>query len=130
MTANDFSSDEFDVFAQKIELDDSFANKRISVRYRRTDIKAALKAKHPFSRTVDVKLIDISSKGAAVISPKKYRIKSRVIFIVSFPDGRIFNIDAQVVHNQAFPRLGLKFARYQADLADHLLNTQTDLTFA
>lgn len=124
------STEDFDELDRVIELDDSVVNKRISVRYRRNDIKAKLKLRGLFSsREMPVELLDISSKGAAIRSDEKLKLKKRVILSVQFTDQKSFNIDAKVVHVQDASRYGLKFERYQGDLAEHLLETQTDLEF-
>ncbi|MCQ8128994.1 PilZ domain-containing protein [Methylomonas rivi] len=120
----------FDELDQEVELD-ALVNKRISVRYRRNDIKAIVKTHSLlFPRLIKVVLLDISSKGAAIQCNKKLKPKSRVSFFLKFQDGRRFTIQAIVANNQAAPRYGLKFDTYQTELADHLLSTQTDLLFS
>ncbi|QPK63839.1 PilZ domain-containing protein [Methylomonas sp. LL1] len=130
MADNDFFADDEDELDQEIELDSLLLNKRISVRYRRKDIKAIVKTHSLFfPRLIKVDLLDISSKGAAILSDKKLKLKSRVSFFLQFNDGRRFTIDAIVAHNHSAPRYGLKFSVYQTELAEHLLTTQTDLQF-
>lgn len=130
MADNEFPTDFFDELDQDIELDSLLINKRISVRYRRNDIRAVIRThSFLFPRIIPVNLLDISSKGAAIHSDKKLRLKTRVSFFLYFRDGRRFTIRATVANNQAAPRYGLKFDFYQVELADHLLATQTDLLF-
>lgn len=120
----------FDELDQEIDLDSLLLNKRISVRYRRNDIKAVIKTHSLlFPRLIKVQLLDISSKGAAILSDKKLKPKKRVSFFLQFQDGRRFTIKATVANHQAAPRYGLKFDKYQTELADHLLATQTELLF-
>lgn len=137
MTNQDFNGDTdfleevfFDELNQELELDTLIINKRISVRYRRNDIKAVVKTHSLFfPRLIKVLLLDISSKGAAIHSDAKLRLKSRVSFFLQFDDGKRFTIEAVVANTQSAPRYGLKFSVYQTELADHLLATQTDLQF-
>lgn len=130
MADNDFTTDNFDELDHNIELDSLLLNKRISVRYRRNDIKAMIKTHSLFfPQLFRVNLLNISSKGAAIHSDKKLRLKSRVSFFLHFNDGRRFTINATVVHNHSAPKYGLKFDLYQSDLAEHLLATQTGLEF-
>lgn len=129
MANNDFPEDDFDKLNQMLDIDSLFLNNRISVRYRRNDIKVVIKTHSLlFPRLIHVNLLDISSKGAAVSSIKKLRLKSRVSVFLQFADGRRFNIIA-TVNNKSEPRYGLKFDCYQTELADHLLASQTDLLF-
>lgn len=131
MTEDDFFKDDFDELDQVIELDSFFINKRISVRYRRQDIKAMVKTHSLiFPQLIPVNLLDISSKGAAVMSHKKLRLKSRVDLFLHFNDGNRFTVFAIVANKQAAPRYGLKFLSYQTELAEHLLNSQTSLEFS
>ena len=121
---------DFDELDLEIELDSLLINKRISVRYRRNDIQVMLKTRSLlFPRLFRVALLDISSKGAAILSHKKLRHKSRICFFLKFKDGRRFSINGSVANTQAAPRYGLKFDSYQTELAEHLLHTQTDLVF-
>lgn len=128
--AEDTHFDDFADLEFPVELDSLLLNKRISVRYRRKDISAMIKTHHFFfPKLFRVNLLDVSSKGAAIHSPKKLKLKSHVTFFVQFGDNRRFTIEATVVHTHSAPRYGLKFAKYQGELADHLLHTQTDLEF-
>jgi len=113
-----------------IELDSLLLNKRISVRYRRGDISAMVRTRNfLFPKLFTVKLLDISSKGAAIYSTRKLKVKSRVTFFLEFEDKTRFTISARVAHVLSAPRYGLKFDRYQHQLAEHLLQTQTELEF-
>jgi len=129
MTNYDFPESDFDELDEAIDIDCLLLNNRISVRYRRSDIKVVIKTHSLFfPRLANAVLVDISSKGLAVNSRIKLRLKSRVSVFLQFNDGRRFTIMAKVSNRMA-PRYGLKFDSYQTELADHLLATQTDLTF-
>ena len=132
MSENDFPAEIFDELDQDIPPDSLWSNRRVAVRYRRKDIKAVIKVHSLFyPRLLPVILHDISSKGAAVMSPKtKLNKKSRVCLYLLFDDGKRFEIDAIVVHANNTQKYGLKFNSFHEALADHLLHTQTDLTFS
>lgn len=131
MSENDFPTEIFDELDQDISLESLGSNQRIAVRYKRRDIKAIVKVRSLlFPRLQQVILHDISSKGAAVLSPKKFSIKSRVCLYLQFEDGKRFEIDAVVVYSNNAQKYGLKFDKYHEALADHLLDSQTDLTFS
>lgn len=129
MSNNDFPIEDFDELDQVIDIGCLLLNSRISVRYRRTDIKVMIKTHSLFfPRLIDAELVDISSKGIAVHSQKKLKVKGRVSIFLQFSDGKRFTVLA-TVSNKTIPRYGLKFDTYQTELADYLLATQTDLTF-
>lgn len=130
MADSDFSRDVYDELDREINMDSSFLNKRIAVRYRRSDIKAVIKINSAFfPRLIPVALIDISSKGAAIQSNKKLRKKASISLYLLFNDGRRFTIDGTIVHTSSAPRYGVKYDAINQALAEHLLHTQTDLIF-
>lgn len=131
MADSDSFLDDLEEFELDLNLDDLSPNKRICVRYKRQDIKAVVKTRSLFfSRLFRVQLLDISSKGAAVHCKKPLKPKTRLDFFLFFKDGRRFTISATVAYSQLEPpRYGLKFDRYQSELGEHLLNSQTDLHY-
>lgn len=130
MTDLDFPNDIFDLLDREVDIDSSFANKRVAVRYRRNDIKAVLKIPSIlFPRLIPVILTDISSKGAAIRSNKSLKRNRKICLFLLFNDGTRFSINGIVAHTEAAPRYGIKFDEYQSGLADHLLQSQTDLHF-
>lgn len=123
------SLDELDLDLE-IDLTDLIGNQRLAVRYLRTDIKAAVKTLSFFyPKLYPVILRDISSKGAAILCEKKIRKNTAVCLYLLFSDGKRFAIKAHVVHSSAHPLHGLKFDKRNFELAEHLLQTQTDLLF-
>jgi hypothetical protein len=131
MFESDFPSDIFDLLDQEILLDSLSPNKRVAVRYRRTDIKAVIKIRSLFFPSlVLAQLQNISSRGAAVLCSKKLRKKTKVTLFLLFSDGRRFDINATVVYTADVYTYGLKFDHYQKKLADHILLTQTELIFS
>ncbi len=128
MSEPDFSLDFLD---QEIELDNSWSNKRVAVRYLRNDIKATIKI-HSFwyPRLVQVLLRDVSSRGAAVFSEKKLGKNKRICLYLLFKDGSRFDINATVAYcDHENHRYGIKFDNIDKPLAEHLLHTQTELLF-
>lgn len=131
MPENDFPPEIFDDLDKDISLDDLAANKRVAVRYKRKDIKAVVKVHSLlFPRLQPVILHDISSKGASIVSEKKLSVKSRVCLYLLFDDGKRFEIEAMVVYKGGEKKYGVKFKAINEALAEHLLHTQTDLTFS
>lgn len=131
MSETDFSLEVFDAIDQEIVSDALSVNKRVAVRYRRSDIKAVVKIHSAlYPRLVPVILHDISSKGAGVISPKPLGKASKVTLYLLFKDHKRFEIDAVVVYCNSEHVYGLKFKCFHELLAEHLLRTQTDLKFS
>lgn len=106
-------------------------NNRIAVRYIRTDITASLIAKERFfffSKKITVRLIDISSKGVAVVSLEKIKAKKASLELI-FPNNQIITIDGKIIYRGNGNKYGLKFDQFNNELGNHLLATQTDLLF-
>lgn len=131
MSENDFPAEIFGELDRDIPVDSLWSNKRVAVRYRRKDIKAVVKVHSLlYPRLIPVALRDISSRGAAVMTAQKISRKSRVCLYLLFDDGKRFEIEAIVVHASKAQVYGLKFNSFHEALADHLLHSQTDLTFS
>ncbi|MEY4718550.1 MAG: hypothetical protein RL563_1168 [Pseudomonadota bacterium] len=129
MIDTDLLSDTPDELDQAIDIDSLEASKRFAVRYQRDDIQATLKIRKLFARkTYPVTLLDISSKGAAIVSTHPLTKNTKVSLHLSFKDGQAFDIDATVVRLDS-PEYGLRFQHSHGKLADHLLDTQSDLKF-
>jgi hypothetical protein len=131
MSENDFQTQVFDDLNLQFPSESLINNKRVAIRYKRTDIKAVIKIQSRiFPRLVQVVLHDISSRGAGVISPKRMHINSRICLYLLFNDGKRFEIDGVIVYSKKAKIFGIRFDAYQEALADHLLHTQTDLKFS
>ncbi len=107
-------------------------NKRIAIRYVRTDITASLSIKKFlfYSSLIPVTLLDISSKGAAIKSKKKLAVKKKVTIHLLFLDKKKFTISATIVHKSKNKQFyGLKFDQFNNELGDYLLYSQSDLIF-
>jgi PilZ domain len=130
MSENDFQRQAFDDLNLQLPLD-SFTNKRVSIRYRRNDIKAVVKIhSRIFPRLVQVVLRDISSRGAGVVSPKRLPVNGKICLYLLFNDGKRFEIDGMIIYSKKAKTFGIRFDVYQEALAEHLLVTQTDLKFS
>jgi hypothetical protein len=129
MTDTDLPSNTLDEFDQSIDFENLEASKRFAVRYCRDDLQATLKIRKLFAKKAyPVTLLDISSKGAAIMSSHPLTKNTKVSLHLRFEDGQAFDIDAKVVRLDA-PKYGLRFQHSHGKLADHLLDTQSDLKF-
>ena len=125
---NDDDEDFFDIHL----TDEQTNNLRIAVRYIRTDITTSLSKPglFSFSKEIPVKLLDISSKGAAIECEKKLGIKRKIIIELVFKDNHSFILHAKIIHHTKNKKqYGLKFDKFNNELGDYLLATQNDLTF-
>ncbi len=123
-------NDIFDDNFFKLLSDGQAENNRTAVRYIRTDITAIVNQPRFLfpAKKISVKLIDISCKGAAIKSEKKIRAK-KVILKLVFEDNKVFNIPAKIIYVGCDYKYGLKFNRYDNELGNHMLDTQSDLLF-
>ncbi len=142
----DFSEEDFSELSH-FEHDDlgidpsvnSFHNQRKTVRYIRTDITTFISKADIFgsyslfshSRAIEVRLLDISSKGALIASPDSVRINKKILLTLIFDANRKFDIPAKVIREAPEARkvYGLKFETIHHELGDYLLETQTELIF-
>lgn len=129
---NHTSDDHRDIF--DLDIDDTVQdNGRRSVRYVRNDIKVVLITQNllGIDKKIKARLLDISSKGLRVSSTEKLGIKKKITVALKFKDGKQFKIKATTVRQTEKNSLeyGIKFEERQNSLGDHLLETQTDLSF-
>jgi hypothetical protein len=129
MADTDLPSNTPDELDQAIDFDSLEASQRFAVRYRRDDIQAMLKIRKLFAKKAyPVTLLDISSRGAAIVSTHPLTKNTKVSLHLRFEDGQAFDIDATVVRLDS-PKYALRFLHSHGELADHLLATQSDLKF-
>ncbi len=109
------------------------SNRRIAVRYIRNDLNATLFVKRFFStKKFSAQVYDISSKGINLATSAKLSKEKKIQVLIVFPDDKSFNLDAIIVHRskkKSIYNYGIKFQSLSNELGEHLLNTQTDLTF-
>ncbi len=118
---------------------ENYNNQRKTIRYIRGDISASINRSDIFggynsfsySDSIEVKLLDISSKGVLISSPKKINLNKKINLVLIFNCNKRFEIPSKVVREETYAEkiYGLKFDKARHDLGDHLLETQTELVF-
>jgi PilZ domain len=115
------------------ELADIQSNQRKTIRYVRGEILASIKKNTFFSlnKPIQIELHNISTKGALITADKKLNVKNKLTLYLTFEDDKTFQIEAKVVRiaDPKAKKYGLQFNRYNNELGEHLLKTQTDLLF-
>lgn len=125
------SCEELDELDWAIDFENLASNQRIAVRYCREDIIATLKLHKLFVREAFVvKLLNISSKGAAIKTRHAMSQNTKVTLGLTFHDGRHFDIAGLIVRCKDASEYGIRFEHINNLLAEHLLDTQTDLQFS
>jgi hypothetical protein len=108
-------------------------NHRIATRFVREDIDASIGdlGLLNMGKTFTVKLIDITSKGVLIESKKKLGINQTLTLTLQFKTGKAFVIKSKVarVSTSEKDHYGIKFDKYNNELGDYLLDTQTKLVF-
>ena len=109
------------------------ANRRITVRYVRGDIKASLSNVIIcfFCAPLNIQLLDLSTKGALISSDRKIRKNKKLTIILEFEDGNTFEIKAKIVRLDTYRpnTYGIKFDKYNDALGEYIFKTQTNLIF-
>ncbi len=127
------STNDLDVLFNANFPEDLVKNHRIATRFVREDIDASIGDLGLFShgKHFPVHLIDITSKGVLIQSEKKLKVDQTLSLTLKFKTGKAFVIKAKVVRIAANTtnHYGVKFDRYNNELGDYLLDTQTKLVF-
>ena len=126
------TEDHLDIF--DFDSDETIENHgRKSVRYVRHDIKVVLIVSTllGIDKKLKAELQDVSSNGIRISTQEQLRPNKKLTVALKFKDGTRFTIKARVVRKSlGNPQdYGIKFDQRQNDLAEHLLETQTDLLF-
>ena len=125
---NDYDKEIFDMLFADAKIE----NKRKAVRYIRADITTSF-SKHGllnFAKKIPVKLLDISSKGAAIECDKNLKIKNKLTLELVFKDNHSFILHATIIHQvKNKKQYGLKFDNFNDELGDYILFSQNDLLF-
>lgn len=125
----------FDLFAKP---NAGFVNQRRTVRYVRKDIRARIWQRrwfHNFGlawlrRDFAVELLDISNRGCLIASPKKLERNDKIVVLLQFETGKLFEINASVVRKSAAgDEYGIQFTEYNDALGEYMLQTQNELLF-
>ena len=113
--------------------EDKLKNNRVATRFIRADIDASISNLSFFNpgKSYAVQLFDITSKGVLIRSEKTLKINQNLSLTLKFRTGKVFVIKAKVVRiaNNANNQFGIKFDRYNNELGEYLLDTQTKLIF-
>ncbi|NOQ35196.1 MAG: hypothetical protein GQ569_04795 [Methylococcaceae bacterium] len=108
-------------------------NLRKAIRYVRNDIKAQLVVRKLLGsmKAFDVDLLDVSSKGVLISSPKPLKVRNKVLLKLKFEkDIHHFKIEGEIVRiTDGTVAYGIKFSQYENEFAEHLFDTQTQLVF-
>jgi hypothetical protein len=115
------------------------ANQRRTVRYIRNDISASIRKEswlsavgfNRFRKKIPVELLDISNRGCLVSSSEKLTIGAQVTAVLEFEAGKCFEIKAAVVRKAEGRdhEYGIKFAKYNNELGEYMLEMQSELIF-
>ena len=113
---------------------DNTNNQRKTIRYIRNDITAFVNQNIAFGYTgqpKEVHLVDISSKGALISSDKNMRLHSTIHLFLTFKSRKKFQVEASIVRKTMDKHYfyGLKFEKFNHELAEYMLETQTELIF-
>ena len=112
---------------------DFSSNLRSAVRFAGNDIKASIEETGLFGvkKTSEVELLDISSKGVLIATDKKLSVKQKTTVTLEFKTGKSFKIHGVVARfSPSNPnQYAIKFAKYQNDLGDYLVESQEILSF-
>ncbi len=110
------------------------SNRRLAIRFQRDNIFASLKKssfiKLGFASSNEVsfvKLLDISSKGAAIATDVKLNVNTKVMLTITFMGSRTFEIPSKVVrvtNNAKRPVYGIKFDAINNLMADYLVTAK------
>jgi hypothetical protein len=133
MMMNTTDTSDLDVLFKSDFPEDLVKNHRIATRFIREDIDASVTDIGLLShgKHFPVHLIDITSKGVLIESDKKLKVGQTLTLTLQFKSGKAFVIKAKVVRiaAESDKQYGIKFDRYNNELGDHLLDTQTKLVF-
>jgi hypothetical protein len=114
------------------------ANQRRTVRYIRKDITAGIRKESWFDalgldwfrKEIPAELLDISNRGCLVGCSAKLPVPAKITVLLMFETGMRFEIKSMVVRKaEGRDQYGIKFARYNDELGEYMLKTQSELTF-
>jgi len=119
-----------DIFAPLSES--TSASLRKAVRYSKSDIKATLTSKQWFkiSKTIPIKVLDISSKGVCIAIEHKLTLNTKVVLNLELTEDYACIIPAKVVRLYSTTEYGLVFDKTQHTAIDHIISDEADFTIA
>lgn len=124
-------TDNSDIFSMSLSAEE-LNNKRAAIRYIRTDISLTVCVLGLFSlsRYIPVKLLDISSKGAAIQCKKSIPLKKKIALNLLFDDNSSFTIPAKIIHEKTNKNTyGVQFEKFNNELGDFLLSSPDKIVF-
>lgn len=106
---------------------------RKSVRYVVHNVSAELYSTSLlwFSKPFAIEILDISTRGACIASPRRLTANALYHLKATFQDGNSFDIPGRVLHNNSAQqnRYGFIFATYNDSLGDYLYKIKDSLEF-
>ncbi len=131
MNSPEDKTDSSDIFSMSLTAEER-NNKRTAVRYIRTDISltVCILGLFSLSRYIPVKLLDISSKGAAIKCKKPMPLKKKIALNLLFDDNSSFTIPAKIIHGNTKTKIyGVQFNQFNNELGDFLLSSPNKIVF-
>jgi hypothetical protein len=76
-------------------------------------------------------LLDINCRGALITTHSIFRVNEKITLHLKFKSGRAFKINGIIAHRTVLEpcQYGIKFNRYNDELGNYLLETQSKLIF-
>jgi len=119
-----------DIFAPIKES--TVANQRKAIRYYSSTNKATVTFKQLFRsrKSIDILIINISSKGARISAVHKFSIKAKIILNLKIEGEASWQVPAKVVHLYNNTEYGIAFDSVQHELVDQIMHHETDFNIA
>lgn len=108
------------------------ANQRKAIRYLSNYNQACITLKQLFrpSKVIHIKIINISSRGARIVSDYKLAKKAKIVFDLHMTDSTPGKTSAKVVSIYNNTEYGIVFDTIQHDLIDQILESEDDFNIA
>ncbi len=118
-----------DIFAP---IQESITNQRKAVRYTSSASVATVTFKPLFRarQHINIKLINISSKGVRIHSKYNFSCKSNVIFNLKIKGKPTWKVSGKIVRLYGHSEFGIAFDTIQHPLIDQLIANNTDFSIA
>ncbi|NOQ13690.1 MAG: hypothetical protein GQ583_04320 [Methyloprofundus sp.] len=112
--------------------ENTVANQRKAIRYFSNHNQAHITLKKLFrpSKNINIKIINISSRGARISSEHKLSIKAKIIFDLPIKGSSMEKVSAKVVSLYNNTEYGIAFDSIQHDLIDQIMEHEDDFNIA
>lgn len=119
-----------DIFAPIKES--TVANQRKAIRYYSSTNKATVTFKRLFRsrKSIDILIINISSKGARISAIHKFSIKAKIILNLKIEGEAPWQVPAKIVSLYNNTEYGIAFDSVQHELIDQIMHHETDFNIA